>query len=70
MHTSGKETVTGKGVHMREGVVVKPVVERQDFTSYGGVRQFPCNGRVQFKSVSAEYALRKGKNGEDPTEFT
>lgn len=68
-HTSGKETVSGRTLHMREGVVCKPVVERQDFTSYNGARQFPCNGRVQFKSVSADYDLRKGAGGEEPTEF-
>ena len=67
-HTSGKETVTGKALHIREGVVIKPVVERQDFTVYNG-RGFPCNGRVQVKSVSADYDLRKGAKGEEPTEF-
>jgi RNA ligase (TIGR02306 family) len=68
-HTSGKETVTGLGLHIREGVVVKPVVERQDFTTYPTGRAFPCDGRVQFKSVSADYDLRKGSGGEEPTEF-
>lgn len=68
-HTAGKETVTGLQQHMREGVVVKPIVERQDFTIYPTGRAFPCNGRVQFKSISTEYDLRKGSGGEDPTEF-
>lgn len=68
-HTSGKETVTGQSLHIREGVVVKPVIERQDFTAYPTGRAFPCNGRVQFKSVSADYDLRKGSGGEEPTEF-
>lgn len=68
-HTSGKEAVTGRGLHMREGVVVKPIVERFDFTSYAGGRAFPCNGRVQFKSVSADYDLRKARGGDEPTEF-
>lgn len=68
-HTSGKETVTGRDLHIREGVVVKPVVERQDFTTYPTGRAFPCDGRVQFKSVSADYDLRKGTGGEEPTEF-
>lgn len=68
-HTSGKETVTGKELHIREGVVVKPVVERQDFTTYPTGRAFPCNGRVQFKSVSDAYDLRKGSGKNEPTEF-
>lgn len=68
-HTSGKETVTGKNLHIREGIVVKPVIERQDFTTYPSGRAFPCNGRVQFKSVSESYNLRKGSDGEELTEF-
>lgn len=49
-HTDGKETVTGKGVHMREGIVVRAAVERED----------PLLGRVQLKSVSEKYLLRSG----------
>jgi len=53
-HTDGKETVTGKGLHIREGIVVRPAVERRD----------AMLGRVQLKSVSEKYLLRK-----DGTEF-
>lgn len=49
-HTNGKESVSGQGVHLREGVVVVPLVERDD----------PFAGRVCFKSVSEAYLLRKG----------
>lgn len=52
--TSGKETISGKNVHIREGVVVKPLVERFDFTL----------GRVILKSVSTDYLLRKGNTTE------
>jgi RNA ligase (TIGR02306 family) len=45
--TNGKTTLAD---HMREGVVVKPTKERQDFEL----------GRVIFKSVSEAYLLRKG----------
>lgn len=53
-HTDGHETVSGKGLHIREGVVVTPTRERRH----------PEIGRVMLKSVSAAYLLRK--NG---TEF-
>lgn len=53
-HTLGRETVSGKQAHMREGVVVKPVVERRASEL----------GRVILKSVSEEYLLRKGKTTE------
>ena len=53
-HTDGLETVSGTSSHMREGVVVRPLVERYDKRL----------GRIQFKSVSAAYLLRK-----DGTEF-
>lgn len=46
--TSGKETVSGKSLHIREGLVVKPVVERYD--NY--------MGRVVLKSVSDEYLMK------------
>jgi RNA ligase (TIGR02306 family) len=49
-YTSGKETVSGKQLNMREGLVVTPIVERRDSEL----------GRVILKSVSEEYLLRKG----------
>jgi RNA ligase (TIGR02306 family) len=49
-HTDGKETVTGKAMHIREGIVVRTCVERRD----------PKLGRVQLKSVSEKYLLRSG----------
>lgn len=52
--TSGKETISGK--HIREGVVVKPIIERRD----------ELLGRVLLKSVSENYLLRKNENA---TEF-
>jgi RNA ligase (TIGR02306 family) len=48
--TNGKETLSGKEANIREGIVVKPVVERRH----------PDIGRVQLKSVSEAYLLRKG----------
>jgi len=51
-HTNGKETVSGKELHIREGVVVTTVPERQD----------PTIGRVMLKSVSEAYLLRKNKD--------
>jgi RNA ligase (TIGR02306 family) len=48
--TDGRETLSGTGAHVREGVVVRPVRERRDDRI----------GRVQLKSVSAAYLLRKG----------
>lgn len=54
-YTSGMETVTGKGVHLREGIVVTPTTERVDHRI----------GRVILKSVSEAYLLRKG----NATEF-
>jgi RNA ligase (TIGR02306 family) len=47
-HTDGKETVSGKAMHIREGIVMRPVLERRD----------PKLGRVQLKSVSEKYLLR------------
>jgi RNA ligase (TIGR02306 family) len=47
-HTSGK-TIVG-GDHIREGVVIKPVIERRSNEI----------GRVILKSVSEDYLLRKG----------
>jgi RNA ligase (TIGR02306 family) len=48
-YTSGK-TVAGNDAHIREGVVVTPLLERND----------PMIGRVILKSISADYLLRKG----------
>lgn len=48
-HTTGKESVSGQNLHVREGVVVTPIVERID----------PQLGRVALKSVSEAYLLRK-----------
>ena len=48
--TDGRETVSGEGKHLREGVVVRPLDERRDDEL----------GRVQLKSVSAAYLTRKG----------
>lgn len=48
-HTDGK-TVIGDGVHIREGIVIVPVVERRDENI----------GRVIVKSVSGDYLTRKG----------
>lgn len=48
-HTSGLETVSGKHMHMREGVIVTPERERYE----GNL------GRVILKSVSPEYLARK-----------
>jgi RNA ligase (TIGR02306 family) len=48
--TTGKETISGKAQHIREGVVIKPVVERWDSTI----------GRVILKSVSEDYLMRGG----------
>ncbi|TXS45742.1 RNA ligase (ATP) [Streptomyces sp. uw30] len=48
---SGRETVSGRGLHLREGVVIRPVVER-----YSGV----TGGRAIAKAVSAAYLTRKG----------
>ena len=57
--SKGIETVSGKNLHIREGVVVKPVKERYDFT-------LPHGGRVQLKSINPAYLFRKNKNA---TEF-
>lgn len=48
--TDGNETVSGKEVHMREGIVVTPTSERYSMEI----------GRVILKSVSAAYLTRKG----------
>lgn len=51
-HTNGKETLSGDAKHVREGVVVKPVVER--------LLDILPMSRVHLKSVSEHYLLRKG----------
>nr|WSX53341.1 RNA ligase (ATP) [Streptomyces sp. NBC_00974] len=48
---SGRETVSGRGLHLREGVVIRPVVER-----YSPV----VGGRAIAKAVSPAYLTRKG----------
>lgn len=58
-YTNGKETISGKEAHIREGVVVTPVEERY----------LPDLGRVILKSVSGDYLTRKGKNGQEATEY-
>lgn len=47
--TQGHETLSGQNTHMREGVVITPLVERVH----------PTVGRVVLKSVSEQYLLRK-----------
>lgn len=54
-HTSGTETFSGKAVHMREGIVIRPVKERYEHDL----------GRVILKSVNEAYLLRGG----EATEF-
>lgn len=49
-HTTGAEAVSGGQAHLREGVVVRPMSERED----------PALGRVQLKSVSDDYLTRRG----------
>ncbi|MGW6015023.1 RNA ligase (ATP) [Streptomyces sp. NPDC055210] len=49
--TSGRETVSGQGIHLREGVVIRPVTER-----YSPV----TGGRAVAKAVSPAYLTRKG----------
>lgn len=50
MHTAGLETVSGKALHIREGVVVRLLRERND----------PAIGRVILKSINPAYILRDG----------
>lgn len=54
-YTNGKETISGKEAHIREGVVVTPAEERD----------VPEIGRLILKSVSGDYLTRKG----NATEF-
>lgn len=53
LYTNGKETIGGR--HVREGLVVRPVIER-----ISGSGDLPCWDRLQLKSVSEDYLLRKG----------
>ena len=54
-YTTGTESVSGKSMNIREGIVMRPAFERYDNEL----------GRVILKSVSEQYLLRKG----DTTEF-
>jgi RNA ligase (TIGR02306 family) len=54
-HAAGQETLSGKGLHVREGIVIRPVKERYD----------PTLGRVILKSIWDQYLLRGG----EATEF-
>ncbi|MFC7993668.1 RNA ligase (ATP) [Streptomyces pilosus] len=48
---SGRETVSGRGLHLREGVVIRPAVERHSPVT---------GGRAIAKAVSPAYLTRKG----------
>lgn len=48
---TGRETVSGRGLHLREGVVVQPAVERHSPVT---------GGRAIAKAVSPAYLTRKG----------
>ncbi|SED85977.1 RNA ligase (ATP) [Streptomyces sp. TLI_105] len=50
-HASGRETVSGRETHLREGVVIRPATER-----YSPV----VGGRAIAKAVSPAYLTRKG----------
>lgn len=50
-HASGRETVSGRETHLREGVVIRPATER-----YSPV----TGGRAIAKAVSPAYLTRKG----------
>src|SRR5574341_891595 len=52
--TGGKETMSGKAVHVREGIVIRPVKERYEHDI----------GRVILKSVNEAYLLRGGETTE------
>ncbi|MFE6715220.1 RNA ligase (ATP) [Streptomyces sp. NPDC057695] len=51
VHASGRETVSGREAHLREGVVIRPATER-----YSPV----LGGRAIAKAVSPAYLTRKG----------
>ncbi|MBM7170813.1 RNA ligase (ATP) [Streptomyces sp. G44] len=48
---SGRETVSGRELHLREGVVIRPAVERHSPVT---------GGRAMAKAVSTAYLTRKG----------
>jgi RNA ligase (TIGR02306 family) len=48
---SGRETVSGRGLHLREGVVIRPAAERHSTVT---------GGRAIAKAVSPAYLTRKG----------
>ncbi|MFE0462159.1 RNA ligase (ATP) [Kitasatospora sp. NPDC058965] len=50
-HASGRETLSGRSLHLREGVVVRPVTERHSPL---------LGGRAIAKAVSPAYLTRKG----------
>ncbi len=50
-HADGRETVSGRALHLREGVVVRPVEERHSAV---------LGGRAIAKVVSGAYLTRKG----------
>ena len=52
----GRETISGSGANIREGIVIRPVEPRDD----------PEIGRVVLKHVGASYLTRKG----DVTEYS
>ena len=52
-HTNGKESVSGKATHVREGVVIRTIPERYT------MELNPLGGRVMLKSVSEAYIDRK-----------
>ncbi len=52
--TGGKETLSGKLTHVREGIVIRPVKERHEHSI----------GRVVLKSVNPDYLLRSGETTE------
>lgn len=51
-YTDGKETISGKGLHIREGIIIRPRAEREAINLPGN--------RLQLKSVSGDYLTRKG----------
>lgn len=67
--TDGKETVSGKQLHIREGVVVRPLVERKANDHISTSKRFDRGkkfdgifDRVQLKSVSGDYLTRGNSN--------
>ncbi len=48
---SGRESWSGRQLHLREGIVIRPVKERHD----------PAIGRVILKSINEEYLVRGGE---------